>query len=857
MCCDGGVGMIPHIQDYHGKKIHLIGIGGSSMSGLAEMLMDQGYIVSGSDRDEGYLINTVRNAGARVMIGHKAENVAGADLVVYSAAISPDNPERAEADRLGIPSMERAYLLGQLMEGFGMAVGVCGAHGKTTVTSMLSQILLENGKDPSIHIGGRLDAIGGSTRVGHSDLFVAEACEFNRSFLHMNPTMAVVLNIDADHLDCYRDIDEIEETFGQFLHLLPEEGGIAVGNGDDPRVRREIEKLKTEKLFFGLSDTNDFYAAEPVENEAGIYSFDLIMKGTKLAHVSMGVPGLFNVMNALAAMAAAIRLGVPAEEAADSISRFKGAHRRFELTGVQEGVELFHDYGHNPAEMRNAISIARKRCEGRLWAVMQPHTFSRVRALFEDYLTCTEEADYTLVTDICAAREKDPGDLNSGMLVDGMRRKGIEAIWTPSFDDTERYLREHWWPGDLVITMGCGDINMLNAQMNLHYTSQRVPRNRRTVSMDMIRRNMMNLRRSIPADVQTMAVVKADGYGHGAVAVSKAAIAGGADALAVASVDEGGLLRQAGISAPILVLGVVTAGDVQDGIRLDLTQTVCSPEMIRLCEKAAAEQHKYCTVHLAVDTGMGRIGVRSESEIDDIMQVLDNEAPHVRLTGAFTHFADADGDAEGRQYTREQFALFKKMTDRLPAGLILHCDNSAAMHLFPEMSLNMVRIGISLYGYPPVPVKDIKLQPCMRWTAKVNYVKDIPTGTYVSYGRTWQADRTTRVATITCGYADGYHRNAVPGAKVLIRGRNFPIISRICMDQMMADITDGGESVVPEDEVILMGSSGDETITAEDIARWSRTISYEILFSSSSRVEHVCIPFPEGPEMKEENHERK
>ena len=221
-----------HIRDYPGGRIHLIGIGGSSMSGLAEMLIDQGYHVTGSDRDETYLVHFVREKNAEVFIGQKAENVHGADLVVYSAAIAKDNPERIEADRLGIPSIERATLLGQLMEGFPEAVGVCGAHGKTTVTSMISQMLMESGMDPSIHIGGRLDAIGGSTRVGHSSIFVAEACEYNRSFLHLSPTVAVVLNIDADHLDCYRDIDEIEQTFGQFLALLPE-NGTAIGNGDD------------------------------------------------------------------------------------------------------------------------------------------------------------------------------------------------------------------------------------------------------------------------------------------------------------------------------------------------------------------------------------------------------------------------------------------------------------------------------------------------------------------------------------------------------------------------------------------------------------------------------------------------
>ena len=460
-----------HIRDIPGGKIHMIGIGGSSMSGLAEMLIDQGYTVTGSDRDETYLVHFVREKNAQVFIGHKAENVHGADLVVYSAAIAIDNPERVEAEKLGIPSVERAELLGQLMEGFPQAVGICGAHGKTTVTSMLSQILLENGMDPSIHIGGRLDAVGGSTRVGHSPIFVAEACEYNRSFLHLSPTVAVVLNIDADHLDCYRDIDEIEQTFGQYLALLPE-NGTAIGNGDDERIRRLFAVLNCKKILFGFGKEQEWHPENLTEDGYGYASFDLFHNGEKTASVRMGVPGMFNVMNAMASLATAVHLGVSPEKAAETLARFSGAHRRFELTDTIDGVEIFHDYGHNPAEMRNALSIARKRCKGRLWAVMQPHTFSRVRTLFDQYLSCTEEADVTLVTDICAAREKDPGDLNSGMLVSGMKEHGINAVWTPSFDDTETYLKQHWTPGDLVITMGCGDINLLNDQIHRHYLEQ-------------------------------------------------------------------------------------------------------------------------------------------------------------------------------------------------------------------------------------------------------------------------------------------------------------------------------------------------------------------------------------------------
>ena len=316
-----------HIREYPGGRIHMIGIGGSSMSGLAEMLIEQHYQVTGSDRDETYLVHYVREKNAEVFIGHKAENVHGADLVVYSAAIPADNPERKEAEKLGIPCIERADLLGQLMEGYKYSVGVCGAHGKTTVTSMLSQILLENNMDPSIAIGGRLDAVGGSTRIGHNGIFVAEACEYNRSFLHLTPTVAVVLNIDADHLDCYKDIDEIEETFGKYLALLPEDGA-AIGNGDDERIRRLFSRLKCKTITFGFGKDNDWYPENMSEDERGYASFTLVYQGKTAASVKMGVPGGFNVMNGMAAIASAVYLGLDAGKAAETLARFTGAQDR-------------------------------------------------------------------------------------------------------------------------------------------------------------------------------------------------------------------------------------------------------------------------------------------------------------------------------------------------------------------------------------------------------------------------------------------------------------------------------------------------------------------------------------------------
>ena len=361
-------------------------------------------------------------------------------------------------------------------------------------------------------------------------------------------------------------------------------------------------------------------------------------------------------------------------------------------------------------------------------------------------------------------------------------------------------------------------------------------RNRRIVDLSAVEENMRLIRSAVPTSSQLMAVVKADAYGHGAPECSRAAIRGGADMLAVASVSEGRQLRESGITAPILVLGAVTAYDVKEGVANNLIQTICSPEMIELCENAAGELKKQTEVHLKIDSGMGRIGIRNEEERDRTTDML-QRCGHVRLTGVFTHFSDADGDETGVAYTKEQYQRFLHLIEPLPKNIIHHCCNSAAIHRFPEMSLDMVRAGISLYGYPPVDT-DLPLKPCMSWEASISNIKKISAGSYVSYGRTYCSEHPVRVATITCGYGDGYHRAAGPKASVIIHGKRAKIIGRICMDQMMADITDIPETKTG-DKAILIGRDGKEMITAEDIASWADTISYEILLSSARRVERM------------------
>ena len=458
---------MPHIKDYKGKRAHMIGIGGSSMSGLAGMLQKAGLTVTGSDGTASYMTKMLQGQGIEVHIGHHAENVHGADLIIYSAAISAENPERAEAAKLGIPQMERATLLGQLMEGYKHAINVCGTHGKTSTTSMIAEVLLDAGLDPTVHIGGQLDYIGGSTRVGSHETFVVEACEFNASFLQFHPTVAVVTNIEEDHLDFYKDLDDICRAFDRFFALLPEDG-VCIGNGDDPCVRQALERCKVKTITYGMGEHNQWRPINLVYDETGCAGFDFAFEGKPLAHAQLHVPGEFNLMHALATMAACVHVGAAPEVVAKSLEGFAAPHRRFELTGTVCGVKLYTDYGHNPAEMHSALENAAHQPHNRLFAVMQPHTYSRVKTLFKDYIHCCDLADEILITDIFAAREKDPGDIHATMLVDAMKKEGLPVHYTPTFNDAEKFLRENWQPGDLVITMSCGDIHLLNQQLQNH-----------------------------------------------------------------------------------------------------------------------------------------------------------------------------------------------------------------------------------------------------------------------------------------------------------------------------------------------------------------------------------------------------
>ncbi|MCI5547652.1 MAG: UDP-N-acetylmuramate--L-alanine ligase [Clostridiales bacterium] len=447
-----------------GKHLHFIGIGGSSMSGLARFMLQKGCAVSGSDRDASHKTEALEKLGVKIYIGHSAENVHGADLVVYSAAIAESNPERAEAKRLGIPQVERAVLLGRLMSTFDQAICVSGTHGKTTTTSMIAQIFVEAGEDPGVHIGGELDAIGGGTRVGGGNTFIAEACEYSGSFWHFYPTIAVILNIDEDHLDFYKDLDDIEASFRRFAGLVPEDGWV-VGWGDDPRVRRVLSSLKCRTRTYGLEPYNELRAEDISYDELGRPRFTVTLYGHPLCEVELAVSGEKNLLDALAAIAVSDIAELPMSRVSETLAHFTGAHRRFDLTSVTDGVRIYQDYAHNPAEMKTAIHIAAMQPHKTLWAVWQPHTYSRTKALFNGFVETFDEADHILITDVMGARESDPGDIRSEMFLEPLRARGKRVDVTPTFDDAEAYLRSHWHSGDLVITLGCGNIDLLNEQI--------------------------------------------------------------------------------------------------------------------------------------------------------------------------------------------------------------------------------------------------------------------------------------------------------------------------------------------------------------------------------------------------------
>ena len=438
--------------------IHFIGIGGISMSGLAEILLEEHFTVSGSDAKESDLTRHLEHMGVQIFYGQKAENIIdGIDLVVYTAAISETNPEFARAKEVGLPMLSRAELLGQIMDNYKQSIAVAGTHGKTTTTSMISQILLQAKCDPTISVGGILKAIDGNLRVGKSDVFITEACEYTNSFLNFRPKYSIILNVEAEHLDFFKDIQDIRHSFHLFAKNTLENGAIII-NGDIEHYEELVKDLAPAVLTFGKTASSDFYPENITFNEKACATYDAMFRGEKLMTVSLNVPGMHNVTNSLAAIALAKDLKISDENILAGLSAFGGADRRFQYKGCVDGVTIIDDYAHHPTEIRATLTAAEKYPHKRLVLVFQPHTYSRTKAFLDDFADVLSMADVVVLADIYAAREKNTIGISSKDILTKLEEKGTECYYFPSFSEIENFLLENCVNGDLLITMGAGDI---------------------------------------------------------------------------------------------------------------------------------------------------------------------------------------------------------------------------------------------------------------------------------------------------------------------------------------------------------------------------------------------------------------
>ncbi|HIQ95957.1 MAG TPA: UDP-N-acetylmuramate--L-alanine ligase [Candidatus Limivivens merdigallinarum] len=438
--------------------VHFIGIGGISMSGLADILLDQHFKVSGSDSKASPLTELLEQNGAKIYIGQRASNIEdGTDFVVYTAAIHPDNPEYQAAVQKKIPMLTRAELLGQLMTNYKTPIAIAGTHGKTSTTSMASHIFLAADKDPTISVGGILKAIHGNIRVGGHETFITEACEYTNSFLSFYPKISIILNIDADHLDFFKDLDDIRHSFRLFAEKLPADGTLII-NSDIPDYTRITEGLPCSIITYGQTDGSDYTAQNITFNELAHGSFDLIRRGENLGRVSLRVPGIHNVWNAVAAMALGDLSGISMETMKKGLDDFSGADRRFEKKGEIGGITIIDDYAHHPTEIAATLKAARNCPHKTLWCVFQPHTYTRTKALMDDFAKALTLADKVVLADIYAARETDTLGISSKQLAEKINQLGGDALYLPSFDAIENYLLEHCIQGDLLITMGAGDV---------------------------------------------------------------------------------------------------------------------------------------------------------------------------------------------------------------------------------------------------------------------------------------------------------------------------------------------------------------------------------------------------------------
>ncbi len=450
------------------QRIHFVGIGGIGMSGIAEVLLNLGFKVSGSDLRKSAVTARLANLGASVSEGHRPENVTGAEVVIISSAVHRDNPEVVAAHEQHIPVIQRAEMLAELMR-LKYGIAIAGMHGKTTTTSMVAAVMAAGGLDPTVVVGGRVDAMGSNARLGKSHYLVAEADESDRSFLKLSPILSVVTNIDREHMDCYRDMEDVEQTFLQFMDAVPFYGMIVACNDNDD-LRRLLAGVKRRTVTYGLREDSDFRISHlqcgRSQESAALSRFRVSYRGEDLGGFELRVPGVHNVSNATAAIAVGIGLDVPIEQIRQGLAEFNGVDRRFQLIGSADGVTVIDDYGHHPTEIRATLAAARQCGFGQVHVIFQPHRYSRTQLLIDEFATAFRDADSVLVLDIYPASELPIPGITGEMLANRITESGgQEALYVPSFAVATELASRGAKPGDMILTLGAGSISQLGPQV--------------------------------------------------------------------------------------------------------------------------------------------------------------------------------------------------------------------------------------------------------------------------------------------------------------------------------------------------------------------------------------------------------
>lgn len=457
------------MENHDYKHVHFIGIGGISMSGLAEILLIEGYKVTGTDNADSSTVNRLRNLGAKIYMGHDKDNILGADLIIYTDAISNDNEELMAAFNSGAEVVDRATFLGALMKNYKNSIAISGTHGKTTTTSMIATIMNHAKVNPTILIGGELDDIGGNVKLGTDEYILTEACEYKANILKYFPTMAIILNMDEDHLDYFKSMDHIIDTFIGYVKNLKETSSLIL-NLDDPYTHRLISETKANVISFGIEKDCDYRAENIRYDLEGFPSFTLRLKNGETHEINLKVMGIHNIYNCLAAIATTHSCGINMDTISELITLYRGVHRRLELKGfINNSTKIIDDYAHHPTEIKASLSALRKSTKGKIYCVFQPHTFTRTKILLDSFAESFQAADKIIIADIYAARELDNGEVHSKDLARRIMENGSDSMYLGSFEEIEDYLVGEAKDDDIILTMGAGNVYKIGESILSNY----------------------------------------------------------------------------------------------------------------------------------------------------------------------------------------------------------------------------------------------------------------------------------------------------------------------------------------------------------------------------------------------------